>query len=1453
MSIRSRSRSLALIISATLFGSSTLQAASVIYDADISIPGAQDGAGLAWNTSNVNWWNGTADVAWPNTAIDQAIFGNASGAAGTVTVGSVNVNRLFFRAPGSGNYTLSGGTITLAGTQPILFSDAGQAPIIGSVLAGTSGVTKTGAGTLSLTANNTLTGGISVNEGILILNAGGMAFDNANGTGGGAITVNPGATLRLANNFNAGYSRPFLINGGTLNTTAGGTADSNNYLNALTLQNGATVSGNNLRMGYHSNPTLTVTGGTASTISSGLTLVNNAGTNLTLNVANVTGDANTDLTIAGAVVDLSGFAGTTITKTGTGTVRLGANGSNTGGWIVNAGTVVGAVNIGAGLGNAATFGTGAITVNAGGTITGAVPFSVSGGNTATRAINLNGGTWEASYVAGGGEYVRTLNLTGGKIASTSTANFIRVSNSGQMALNSLASSTTSTIQLGIDITYQSILATVAAGTTTNGIDLWIQGAITENTGAGSGAKPITKAGLGKLLLTGNSTYTGTTTISAGTLEIGNQGTLGGVAGNYAGDIVNNATLQFATTANQTLSGNFSGTGSLIQKGAGTLTISNAANTYTGNLVVNAGTMVVSGGITAPVIINGGRLNLTGTSSSTITVNAGGMLTGTGSTTGDIALNNGAGILAGVAAVQGGTVTTTGTTNVFVPGAPTGAAVTVDVIRYAGGTSPLAGLSPATNYRAGSYNDDLTKIQLTYTGESKTWSSTTGGNWDVNTGTTWTGGTDNRFYWGDAVTFAGGVNQTVTLVGTLAPSSVTFSNTGNTITLAGSGSIAGPGTVTYSGSGVVVGTMNTYSGVTTIANGANLVTVTSIGNAGSAGNLGTNPVINLGAGGAAGTLNYIGTGETTDRVINFNGTTGGAFINNNGSGLLRFTSNTTTTGSGGKGTFYGGTGTLQLDGNISALGGVLNMTKNDSGTLTLGGLVNLVSTTAGSFTLNAGTVNYNGTLTTTGNFTATSASTANVNGTVSFAGLTVSTIAANTSTFNVNSGGTANFTGGVIIGQNTNSTAGLLNISGTMNSTGTDFRIGNAGANTTTATGTVTLSAGGLLNLPTANTSIWVGNGGATSGILSLNGGTLILNGQIRNDAGTGGVGAGTSTLNLNGGTLKAAGNSATFINTIDTVNVRDGGAIFDTNSFAVTVPDSLDHSIVGGDNAIDGGVTKHGAGTLTLSAVNTYTGNTTINTGTLAIGGAGSLGSGNYAAAIVNYGTLQYSSSAAQTITGVISGNGALVKDTDSASVLTLTGANTYTGATTVNAGTLVVNNTTNSGTGTAAVLVNTGGTLAGNGFIAGAVNIAGGTLAPGNSIDSLDTGTLSFTGGTFLAEINTTALTADLVNVTGDLNLAGSPALTISDLGSNVALAAGTVFTLIDYSGAWNLGTFLDLADDSTFISGMNNFKIDYNDPNFGGTALTLTVQAIPEPGTLALVASGVAGLCLLRRRRLR
>jgi len=121
------------------------------------------------------------------------------------------------------------------------------------------------------------------------------------------------------------------------------------------------------------------------------------------------------------------------------------------------------------------------------------------------------------------------------------------------------------------------------------------------------ARNFTKAGPGTLVLAGGSAHTGSLIINGGTLTIGGSGQLGG--GTYAATIINTngGTLNYSSSAAQTLSGVFSGTGALVQNGPGTLTLS-AANTYSGPSTVASGTLDISasGSLTAsPVAVASG--------------------------------------------------------------------------------------------------------------------------------------------------------------------------------------------------------------------------------------------------------------------------------------------------------------------------------------------------------------------------------------------------------------------------------------------------------------------------------------------------------------------------------------------------------------------------------------------------------------------------------------------------------------------------------------------------------------------------------------------------------------------------------------------------------------------------------------------------------------------------------
>ena len=110
---------------------------------------------------------------------------------------------------------------------------------------------------------------------------------------------------------------------------------------------------------------------------------------------------------------------------------------------------------------------------------------------------------------------------------------------------------------------------------------------------------LIKTGTATLTLTGTSLYAGGTTMSAGTLQIGNGGTSGSIVGN----VVVNSLLAFNRSDTSIFGGAISGTGSLEQRGPGT-TILSGANTYTGGTIINAGTLQVgNGGVAGSIVGN----------------------------------------------------------------------------------------------------------------------------------------------------------------------------------------------------------------------------------------------------------------------------------------------------------------------------------------------------------------------------------------------------------------------------------------------------------------------------------------------------------------------------------------------------------------------------------------------------------------------------------------------------------------------------------------------------------------------------------------------------------------------------------------------------------------------------------------------------------------------------------
>ncbi len=157
---------------------------------------------------------------------------------------------------------------------------------------------------------------------------------------------------------------------------------------------------------------------------------------------------------------------------------------------------------------------------------------------------------------------------------------------------------------------------------------------------------------------------------------------------------------------------------------------------------------------------------------------------------------------------------------------------------------------------------------------------------------------------------------------------------------------------------------------------------------------------------------------------------------------------------------------------------------------------------------------------------------------------------------------------------------------------------NLGGNLAGGNVTITLQNNGQLNLGAASLNLNDVNRTTAQSFLRLNGGTLTVGGFTKTKT------AQTNSIALNGGVVKAGANNAAFLPALNyaTNLVQSGGAIIDDGGFAITIAALLIHDPALGTTA-DGGLTKLGAGTLTLTTDEGYTGTTMILAGRLAATG----------------------------------------------------------------------------------------------------------------------------------------------------------------------------------------------------------------------------------------------------------
>jgi outer membrane autotransporter protein len=489
----------------------------------------------------------------------------------------------------SGNVTTPSGTVAPTATSP----GTGPGNVVNLV---------TGASTLTLSGAGT------------VWNAGTFDTFNVSGSGSGGLTVSNGAQLVIPDNAAASQPGFLSFNSGALTVTGSGSSVTTDYFNAgrggdatITLTNGGQITSSTTAIGECC----------GNTVAANITvLVDGAGTVWNAGYFSAGGATNNvNVTVSnGATIQAADQSGIGINGAGTMLVT-GADSS-----FVDSGALyIGAYTYGG-------EGQGTLTISNGALVSASAVFVGVNDPGATGAliVNTNGilETGSLSPDVGSGTVDFDDGILRATAASSPGADLISGFTPGQFTLGAGGMFLDSN---GFDVTASSVM---------------------------SGVGGLTKQGAGALTLTADNTYTGGTTISAGTLQLGD----GGVSGSIQGDVTNNGVLAFNRSDNGLmLSGVVSGSGSVNQIGSGTTTLT-GANTYTGGTTISMGTLQLgnggaTGGIVGDVTDNGA---LVFDRSDVVTF--GGVISGTGAL-GQI--GSGTLILTGANSYAGGTTVSSG--------------------------------------------------------------------------------------------------------------------------------------------------------------------------------------------------------------------------------------------------------------------------------------------------------------------------------------------------------------------------------------------------------------------------------------------------------------------------------------------------------------------------------------------------------------------------------------------------------------------------------------------------------------------------------------------------------------------------------------------------------------------------------------------------------------------------
>ena len=1049
-------------------------------------------------------------------------------------------------------------------------------------------LTKEGTGILTLSGNNTFTGGVTINGGTL--KAGSNTALSANNpvvlTGSGVMKLDldgyDNTVKALSLGGSAGSTSTVETGTGTLTLSGSGVARGIKYFSGsgnAGVINGklALASQDNIEVANDAAVTNDLTinaliSGTSSFSKTGagtllLTASNNtygfdalattgadtvisAGT-LKLGANNVIPDGlhygNVSFgSTAGAKLDMAGFSdtinglnasvtgvGNVDNSTGNSTLTVGANNASSSfrGTLTNSGGTLNIVKTGSAT----------LSYSQPGTLhtyTGTTTISGGGVNATTLAnggspSHLGASSSAASNLVFDGGALSYFNLGFGGAGAQSLDRLFTVTENGG-AINASGSGALNFTNTG---------AYVSSGTGNR--TLTIRGSNTgANTLAGvisdpsSGSMSVTKSQTGSWVLSGANTYGGTTTVSAGTLSATGSSGLGATTGALVVENTNTGTgtavvLNLSTTA-PTTKGSLSGAKATPSSGTNTVTINNGGQLLTINQTADttyAGIIAGNGGFTlGSLSTNALTLSGANTYSGATTVDAG-TLTGTGSTpfgatTGALAVNN----------------TNTGAGSAVVVNLSTTAPTTKGSSSGAIST-PGSGTNTATINNGGQLLTINQTADATFAGTIAGNGGFTLGNLSTNTLTlsgvkSYTGATTVQ---AGTLEFTGGDGGSTTN-GFSVSNGATLRFGGADFSLGATADVTGAGTVEFS------------AGTVTLAGSLSGSAIHVNGGTASFGGTANATTANL----SSGTLTGAGTVSAT--TFNWSGGT------LSGSGALSVSgtnSTLTTTGAKGLDRTLNNTGTITFTGTSGAGGhiefGVGNSTPgiiNNSGTFNLssGASFQTANANAAHAINNSGTWNVSGGGT---NNTINSGITFNNSGAVSVTGSsTFVTLGGGTQTgsfsvaggsdmwligSNLNSGSSVTGAGKVTLGGTTINTGSTYNTTGETHLRG-GSTIFNTSATTETLTGgsdqtqptvsgaTTTLKVNGAF---TNNTQYTILQGGAMieTTAFNLNGGELKGNGSINGNVTTSGTssviapGASPGALTINGNLTLSSGNT----------------------------------------------------------------------------------------------------------------------------------------------------------------------------------------------------------------------------------------------------------------------------------------------------------------------------------------